>query len=181
MSQVFFVRVGVLGHVGKFSSADGSEYMYGRRVICRTQRGLEVGVVLGPADTSENRPPFDGTLIRRVTIEDDLLIARLERNKEAALRECESLLAQRRLPATLVDVEQLFDGQSLFFYFLGEVTPEIEKITRDLAEAYDSKVQFRQFADAVTRGCGPDCGTETAAGCGTACSTCAIAAACSSK
>ena len=181
MSNVFFVRISVLGHVGKFNSADGADYTYGRRVICRTQRGLEVGEVLGRVETSETRPPYDGTLLRRVTTEDDLLIARLERNKAEALQECESLLAQRRLPATLVDVEQLFDGQSLFFYFLGEVTPEIEQITRDLAEAYDSKVQFRQFTDAVARGCGPDCGTEDAAGCATGCSTCAIASACSSK
>jgi cell fate regulator YaaT (PSP1 superfamily) len=181
LSPVFFVRISVLGHVGKFDSADGSDYAYGGRVICRTQRGLEVGEVLGRAEPGDTRPPYDGTLLRRVTTEDDLLIARLERNKAEALHECESLLAQRRLPATLVDVEQLFDGQSIFFYFLGEVTPEIERITRELAEAYDSKVQFRQFTDAVARGCGPDCGTEDAAGCGIGCATCSIASACSSK
>ena len=80
-----------------------------------------------------------------------------------------------------MDVEHLFDGASLYFYFLGEVTSQIEAITRELADAYDSKVQFRQFADAVERGCGPDCGTEAAEGCGTGCSSCAIASACQTR
>ena len=72
---------------------------------------------------------------------------------------------------------------SVFTFFLGEVSPQIEILTRELAEAYESKVQFRQFTDAVERGCGPDCGTDAAAGCGTSggCSTCAIASACGSS
>ena len=82
-----------------------------------------------------------------------------------------------------MDVEHLFDGQSLYFYFLGEVTPELDAITGELAEIYETKVQFRKFAETLVKGCGPDCGTEDAAGngCGTGgCATCAAASACHS-
>jgi hypothetical protein len=83
----------------------------------------------------------------------------------------------------LVDVEHLFDGQSLFFYFLGGESPEIADLTSELADAYEAKVQFRKFTDTLSQGCGPGCGTEEAEnGCGTgACSTCAILSACGGK
>jgi hypothetical protein len=72
-----------------------------------------------------------------------------------------------------MDVEHLFDGQSLVFYFLGPHDPRLETITAELAEVYEAKVQFRSFADAVNVGCGPGCGTSEAigGGCGTSCST----------
>ena len=62
----------------------------------------------------------------------------------------------------LVDVEHLFDGQSLFFYFLGDTTPELDALTGELAEIYEAQVQFRKFTDTLTAGCGPGCGTEEA-------------------
>ena len=55
----------------------------GARVICRTLRGLEVGEVLAGSDATDEQAA-DGTLLRRVTIEDDLLIARLEKNRDEA-------------------------------------------------------------------------------------------------
>ena len=63
-------------------------------------------------------------------------------------------------------MEHLFDGRSLFFYFLGESPPELEGVLAELAEVYDANVQFRRFSDTLTAGCGPGCGTESAGGCG---------------
>lgn len=176
-----WVRHGVLGSVGRFAAVDAQRYARGTRVICRTQRGLEVGEVLAELDErTENEAvhePVDGSLLRRVTVEDDLLLVRLERNREEAYRACEQLLAERRVPAVLVDVEHLFDGQSLLFYFLGDTTPELDEITSELAEVYEAQVQFRKFTDTLTAGCGPGCGTEDAEhGCASgSCSTCAVA------
>ena len=79
----------------------------------------------------------------------------------------------------LLDVEQLFDGQSIYFYFLGDVPPEVEALTAELAEVYEAKVKMRQFSQALVEGCGPGCGTEAAGqgACGT-CTSCAVAGAC---
>ena len=46
-----------------------------------------------------------------------------------------------------MDVEHLFDGQSLYFYFLGEVQPEWESLTTELAATYEAKVRFQPFAE----------------------------------
>ena len=172
------VRIGLLGHVGRFTPVDAARHARGTRVVCRTERGLEVGEVLTLA---EHGGPADGTLLRRVTVEDELLLARLDKHKHEAFRSCERMLAARGFDAVLMDVEHLFDGQSLFFYFLGETPPGVEAVTSELAEAYEAKVQFRKFTETLTAGCGPACGTEDAegGGCGSGgCSTCSVATAC---
>jgi cell fate regulator YaaT (PSP1 superfamily) len=168
-----FVRIGLLGSVGRFAAADRQRFARGTRVVCRTFRGLEVGEVLSPAD--QDSDASDGTLLRRVTVEDDLLISRLEKNRDEAFQACASRLTQLHSPAVLLDVEHLFDGQSLYFYFLGDTTPELDSLTAELAEAYEAKAQLQKFADTLTAGCGPNCGTEEGGGCSTGgCSTCAV-------
>jgi len=150
-------------------------------VICRTSRGLELGQILSQLDASSapsDPSTADGSILRRVSIQDDLLIARLDRSKSDAIDHCTKLVEERKLSALLMDVEHLFDGQSIYFYFLGDVTTELEQLTEELTEAYEAKVQFRKFTDTLEAGCGPDCGTD-AGGCGSeGCSTCAVASAC---
>ena len=179
MSQ-HFVMVGALARIGRFSAPDASVYPRDTRVICRTERGLEVGRVLSHLSGDATS---DGLLLRRVTVEDELLLARLDRRRDEAFQACVELLRARGLSAVLVDVEHLFDGKSLYFYFLGEVSHEVESVTSDLAVAYEAEVQFEQFAETLSEGCGPDCGTDAAAGgCASqGCASCAVAEACGSR
>jgi len=173
-----------MGQVGRFSAVDAVRYPRRSRVIVRTRRGLELGEVLSPPEDSDDGRTFsDGELLRGVTVQDELLQARLERNRQEAYAACAAMLAENRMSAVLVDVEHLFDGQGLFFYFLGDVTPEMETYTASLAETYEAKVQFRKFTETLIEGCGPGCGTEEGKGQGgcESCSSCAVASACGSK
>lgn len=169
-----------MGHVGRFLAVDRVRYPRATRVVVRTSRGLEVGEVLAEPDELGESGPFDGDLLRQMAIEDELLAARIEQHRQDAYNACATLLAERALPGVLIDVEHLFDGQGIYFYFLGDVSPEIEACTAELAEAYETKVQFRKFTETLIEGCGPGCGTEAAkgqGGCDT-CSGCAVVAAC---
>ncbi|WP_425617386.1 PSP1 C-terminal domain-containing protein [Anatilimnocola sp. NA78] len=178
-----------MGQVSRFGASDGARYARGARVVCRTERGLEVGEVLSPVanETDNYRGSTQGSILRRVGVEDDLLLARLDKNRQQAFLDCEKLLADHNIPAALAEVELLFDGQHLFFYFLGDTTPEVDALTAELAQTYAATVQFHQFADLLTQGCGPGCGTPEAEGgaCGTGpgggCAGCAVAAACSPR
>jgi cell fate regulator YaaT (PSP1 superfamily) len=176
------VRVGVMGNVGRFASPDALQYPRGSRVIVRTARGLERGDVLGRGDeVSPDRA--DGTLLRAMTVEDELLEARLAKNREQAYDACARRIAEFGWPTVLLDVEHLFDGQSLVFYFLGDIPAELEAITGELAELYDAQAKFRDFAKTVEEGCGPGCGTEhaTGGGCSSCATGCAVAGACSTR
>jgi cell fate regulator YaaT (PSP1 superfamily) len=181
LSGQHLVRIGILGQIGRMAVADAVRYPRRTRVICRTVRGLEVGEVLS-AVPAEEVGAEDGLILRGVTIEDDLLLERLERKRHDAFLACERLLNERGVGDVLIDVEQLFDGESLYFYFLGEPSAAAAQLTQELAEAYDTQAQIRQFADTLTSGCGPGCGTQDAEkGCDSGsggCSTCAVLSAC---
>lgn len=169
--------------MGRFRSDDGREYPRGATVVCRTARGIELGEVLTPAIES-SQDQVDGQLLRAVTPEDRLLQTRLERNQRRAFRACERQIRASDLPVTLVDIELLFDGQSLYFYFLGDVTSEVEAMTRVLADAYEAKAGIGDFARLLNGGCGPDCGTEAGLGCQSqsgGCGSCAVNGGCRSK
>lgn len=184
MYRQHFVRIGVLGSVGRFAASSADRLRRGSRVVCRTPRGLEVGDILSAAEMDLDAPTIepDGEIIRRVTVEDDLLLARLEKNRLEAFHACSARLVERGSSAILLDVEHLFDGRSLYFYFLGETTLELDMLTAELAEVYEAKAQLQKFADTLTAGCGPHCGTEEAEGCGSGgCSTCSVLSACGSK
>ena len=177
------IRVGALAQVGRFTAVDLVRYPRGSRVVVRTRRGLEVGEVISPPMADVNGATADGSILRGLTVEDQLLEARLHKNREAAFAACDTRLRQLNSPVALLDVEHLFDGRSLFFYFLGDVPPEVEALTQELAEVYDAEVQFRKFADTVTEGCGPGCGTDeaTGGGCSSCATGCAIAGACGTR
>jgi len=173
-----------MGQVGRFAAVDAVRYPRHSRVIVRTKRGLEIGNVLTePDDSDDGRAFADGDILRGMTVEDELLEARLDKHRHDAYEACATLLAEHKLSTMLVDVEHLFDGQGLFFYFLGDVPPVVESYTCRLAEAYETKVQFRKFTETLIEGCGPGCGTEEAKGQGgcESCSGCAVVAACGTK
>jgi cell fate regulator YaaT (PSP1 superfamily) len=173
-----------MGQVGRFTAVDAVRYPRRSRVIVRTRRGLEIGEVLSPPDDRmDDRQFADGDILRGMTVQDELLQARLEKNRQEAYAACAALLAEQGIPGVLVDVEHLFDGQGLFFYFLGEVDSRLESITGRLATAYEAKVQLRRFTETLIEGCGPGCGTDEVKGRGgcDSCSSCAVAGACGTK
>lgn len=170
------MQIGLLGSIGRFASADRRKRPRGEKVICRTVRGLEVGSVL--TALADNEQSIDGDLLRKVTPEDQLLINRIDRFRDKAFQACQNLIVEKEFTAVLVDVEHLFDGQSLYFYFLGDVSDEVNQLTTQLAETYEAKVKFRQFSQTLAEGCGPDCGTGES-GCGVGgCGSCSVRSAC---
>lgn len=183
MARFHLVRTGALGHVGRFAAVDGLRYARGARVVLRTARGLELGDVLAPPEEDAPAELRDGDLLRAVTVQDDLLVARLVRNRDAAYAACQRRLVELGEPAVLVDVEHTFDGQSLYFYFLGAPSPRAQQLSAELAELYDAEVRFSEFAATLASGCGPDCGQESAAngGCSNCATGCAVADACAPR
>jgi cell fate regulator YaaT (PSP1 superfamily) len=177
------VRYGLLGHVGTFAAVDALRYPRRSRVVVRSPRGLEVGEVLAEPEDRGAVDVVDGQILRRMTVQDDLLEARLQRRRHEAFEACQQLLEESAVPAALVDVEHLFDGEGLFFYFLGDPPQQATEITNRLAETYEAAVEFRKFADTLTEGCGPGCGTEEAKGQGgcASCTSCAVASACGTR
>jgi cell fate regulator YaaT (PSP1 superfamily) len=175
---VHLVKTGVMGLVGRYRSVDHTSYPRNHRVICRTDRGLEYGEVICEVDAGSADQAKVGELLRAVSDNDEMILERLQRHRDRAFEACRQLIAERSLNSVLVDVEHLFDGQSLFFYFLGDVDPELESLTEELAEAYEAKVQFKKFAESLVNGCGPDCGSKEGGCSSGGCGSCKLSGSC---
>ena len=165
----FMVRFGTMGYVGRFEASSPLDCSRGSRVAVRTSRGMEAGEVLVLAGANAKTladQPLAGQLLRLLTPEDELLERGLREGQQRAFEACRRLLAERGLPVELVDAEQLLDGETLIFYFLGEHTPQLADVNAELARQYEARIEFRQFLEKAEIGCGPGCGTDAAAGCG---------------
>lgn len=185
------MRVGALGHIRPFVASDAEDYARMTRVLCQTQRGLEVGEVLTRIESPTNEPV--GTLLRALTPGDDPHLARLRLRSDSAYRSCRQWMQQLRVTAVLMDVEPLFDGNSLHFYFADQVPPRLELLRQQLSRAYQAEIQFHSIERGTATescgggGCGEGdcCGTEShdsadgtkarRGGCGTdGCATCSV-------
>jgi hypothetical protein len=179
----YFVRIGSWGDVVRCRADDPNSFASrfaarGNRVICRTGRGLEIGVVTAVLPAELKSPnEIGGVILRKTTTEDELLLSRLEKHRRSAMDDCRQELAEAGSTAVLLDVDQLFDAGTLIFYFLEALEPATEAMVQNLASRYESRVRSGHFAKLVAQGCGPGCGTADAhgGGCSGACAVCVIA------
>lgn len=178
LNQHYLTRVGAFGAVVRCSPVDDAGYRRGMRVVCRTERGLEIGQVTAAVPATD---ASEGVILRRAATEDELLDARLRKYKTQAVQRCQAALLIEAPETTLLEVDQLHDGRTLIFYFIGPVSSDVQALTDRLAEEYERKVRTRHFAKLLAEGCGPGCGTKEAGGCGGGCAVCVVAAACGSQ
>ena len=139
MARSHLVRVGAMGVVGRFDAADAGRFARHERDRGAHARGLEIGEVLAEPEEFGSTVGGDGTILRGMTVEDRLLESRLAKNSHAAYAACQQRLNELSLSACLMDVEHLFDGRTLVFYFLGDVPPQVEQLKDELAEVYEGQ------------------------------------------
>ncbi len=181
LGQEYLVKVGRHGQVGRLSCGGMSPGL--RRhdhVVCRTSRGVEAGILLGEARQIRQSGLNDGKILRRMAPEDELLWSYLQELGESAQRACEAWINEKHLQAVLLDVEPLLDGKTLYFHFLDEVDSLVQQRLDEMVAVFEEQVSQSEFARLVEQGCGPNCGTDAASGCGSSkgCAVCSIASAC---
>ena len=180
-SEGFLVRLGRHGQVGRLQNLDFLRLRRQERVICRTARGIEPGLVLGPVLRPGESASWDGRILRAMAAEDELLWNHLSELGEQAHEKCDRWLSENQLPAVLLDVEPMLDGKTLYFHFLNQIDTEVQDFLDSLVAIYEQEVQSSDFARLLDNGCGPGCGTSDATrGCGSSggCAVCQVASAC---
>ncbi len=155
----------------------------GEQIICRTSRGIEMGLVLAATHPEHLATATANKFIRRSRPEDQLLWRQLTTLSLNANTACQSFLSSHAIEDVLLEVEPLIDGRTLYFHFLGNPSAETEQHVQELSQVYQKSVASSRFASLLEHGCGPGCGTKEKAGCGTGggCAVCAIAGGCTAK
>jgi cell fate regulator YaaT (PSP1 superfamily) len=144
----YIVRHGAMRLLGEFTSADGPAIDRGARVVVRTERGQEAGEVLCPSSpqaVAHLPDPTHGEIVRRMTADD---IRREDQLREACAKQFEvgsKLVADHKLQMQIVDVEPVFGGERLIFYFLAEKRVDFRELVRAMAREFQTRIELRQI------------------------------------
>jgi cell fate regulator YaaT (PSP1 superfamily) len=143
----WIVRHGAMRLLGEFDP-EGGAYARGDEVVVRTERGMELGQVLCPATPRALEmltDPTRGRIVRKLTDRDQADRDRIREREQRQMETCERFVAQRRLQMELVDVECLFGGERIIFYFLAEKRVDFRELVKDLAREYQTRIEMRQI------------------------------------
>jgi cell fate regulator YaaT (PSP1 superfamily) len=147
MASSWIVRHGAMRFLGEFEAETGC-YARAQEVVIRTERGLEVGYILCSATPRALQllsEPTHGRIVRPLNDQDRAERDRLREVEERELETCTRFVQQRRLQMELVDVEHLFGGERIVFYFLAEKRVDFRELVKDLAREYQTRIEMRQI------------------------------------
>ncbi len=148
MTTAYIVRHGAMRFLGEYQAPEDILYERGQTAILQTDRGLEVGEVLCPAHPKameQIADPTSGEILRRASEEDEGEIRRLRQTELDEFNTCQHFVTQRKLQMDLVDVEHLFGGERIIFYFLAEKRVDFRELVKDLAREYRTRIEMRQI------------------------------------
>ena len=148
MGAKYIVRHGAMRFLGEFEAPEGYAYERGQRVVVRTDRGHELGEVLCGADPralAMVADPTHGTIVRLLTDADQAELARARQVEEREFEVCKKFAIDRRLQMELVDVERLFGGERVIFYFLAEKRVDFRELVKDMAREFQTRIELRQI------------------------------------
>src|SRR5262245_27037070 len=113
MTTRYIIRHGAMRFLGDFEPAEGGAYLRNQQVIVRSDRGLETGEVLCPANERAVQliaEPTHGQIVRVMTEKDHAEMDRIRQAELTEFHSCNEFIASRSLQMDLVDVEHLFGG-----------------------------------------------------------------------
>jgi cell fate regulator YaaT (PSP1 superfamily) len=148
MSDPWIIRHGAMRFLGEFDQEEEGPCARGDEVVVRTDRGLELGTVLcsaNPKVIEFLHEPTRGRILRQMTEQDRQERQRLKVQEQIELDTCERFVKTRSLQMELVDVEHLFGGERIIFYFLAEKRVDFRELVKDLAREYQTRIEMRQI------------------------------------
>jgi cell fate regulator YaaT (PSP1 superfamily) len=149
MDVRYVVRYGSTRHIGIFGIKGRDEFSRNSAVIVRTDRGVEAGDVLCPA-TDRTRELLGvteakGSILRETSDQDRQKLDDLRLKERDAFLGGQELIAQHKLAMQLVEVEHLFGGERLIFYYISENRIDFRELVKALAGRFHMRIEMRQI------------------------------------
>ncbi|HZT79179.1 MAG TPA: regulatory iron-sulfur-containing complex subunit RicT [Gemmataceae bacterium] len=144
----YVVRHGRMRFLGPFDAPAGLALPRGTQAVVRTERGQEVGQVLceaSPRAVELLTEPVGGRILRPLSEDDRRQLDRLAQAERDEFDACCRFVAQRKLQMDVVDVEHLFGGERIVFYFLAEKRVDFRELVKDLAREFRTRIEMRQI------------------------------------
>ncbi len=144
----YLVRHGVMRFIGVFTADLDFVFRRQETVIVRSDRGLEAGELLCPATpqaVAAIPEPTRGQLVRCANAEDRKRIADIVDIQKREYTTGRELIVQHKLAMQIVDVEHLFGGERVVFYFLSESRVDFRELVKSMAREFHARIELRQI------------------------------------
>ena len=163
-SREMLVSYGKMGFIGWFSHHEKNLPKANRRVVIETERGLEIGTIVGPfcykagqfrKNPEQVRDYFElggteyplapgGKFVHYATAEDLSEEKHINRDAKEELKRCRQFIKEMNLPMKLIDIEHVFGGERIIFYFTAEDRVDFRDLVKQLAREYQTRIEMRQ-------------------------------------
>jgi len=164
--KYMLVRYGQMHNLGIFEHNESNIPKKAARVVVKTGKGLELGYIVGhfshyksgqfKMDNKQIKKYFQdsmidfdteisGKLIRYATAEDISEERHLQRIAKEELKFCKQLVKEMALPMNIIDVEHIFGGERIIFYFMADGRVDFRELVKKLAHEYQSRIEMRQI------------------------------------
>ncbi|SFM85217.1 PSP1 domain-containing protein [Thermodesulforhabdus norvegica] len=146
MKRIVGVRFRERGFVYHFDCGPW-DVKKGDYVIAESPEGPAVGVVVeDPVPLEESGSRLKIKTIERPATDEELEKYRRDRDFERYAREyCLERIRAHGLPMKLVDVELLFDGSKIIFYFTADGRVDFRELLKDLVRHLRMRIELRQI------------------------------------
>lgn len=145
----FVVRYGSMRLLGEFTARRQHSVRRGDDVIVRTDRGVEYGTVLSVADERTGQFLGDhargGRILRLASDEDRRSLQEVAEREIRFFADAEQMISERRMQMQLVDVEQVFGGERIVFYYLAEKRVDFRELVKGMAREFNARIEMRQI------------------------------------
>ncbi len=149
MAKRYVVRYGTMRFLGEFSTKGPQEFRRGNQVVVRSHRGTEWGEVLCEAtERTRNYLGKDdpsGKILRLAVQEDEKTRTESWDREQESFVGGKETIAEMKLGMQLIDVERLFGGERIIFYFLSESRVDFRELVKNLAQKFSARIEMRQI------------------------------------
>jgi len=145
----YIVHYGAMRQLGVFSYADDTAFRYGNRVIVKTPRGQEVGVIRCEA-TPEilaklGSGIIESRILRLMTESDKIECRKLQQEEQSELERCRQIVQEMGIGMELIRAEHIFGGERIVVYYTAEGRIDFRELVKRLAAEFQIRVEMRQI------------------------------------
>jgi len=145
----YIVHYGAMRLLGVFSYTE-QVLRYGHRVIVRTPRGQEVGIVRCEA-TPETVAKLDSDcvedrIVRLMTEADEIECKRLRHKEQDYLERCRLIVQELGIAMDLVRVERMFGGERIVIYYTADGRIDFRELVKVFSAEFQIRIEMRQIS-----------------------------------
>lgn len=145
----YIVHYGAMRQLGVFSYAEPA-FRYGSRVVVRTPRGQEAGIVrceATPEITAKLDSDFvEDRIVRPMTDADVTEYQKIRQKERGNLDRCKQIVQEMNIVMELVRVEHIFGGERIVIYYTAEGRVDFRELIKILAAEFQRRIEMRQIS-----------------------------------